>query len=76
MCLFKIAEEVVHISPSLEANLFVASKSHLPPPNDDNDDDLLGVSGDDDVVTFCTDEVRIALSNSDTVIWGSINRNV
>ena len=46
------------------------SPSHLP---DDDDEDLPGDASD---VTFCTDEVRIALFNSDTVILGSINQNV
>ena len=61
----------MHISPSFEANLFVASKSHL--PDEEDDDDL---PGDSSHVTLCTAEVRIALFNSDTVIWGSINQNV
>ena len=68
--IISIAEDVVHTSPSLEANLVIASQSDLP---DDDDEDLPGDPSD---VTFCTDEVRIALSNSDTVIWGSINQNV
>merc|ERR1719460_426383 len=43
-------EDVVHISPSLEANLVVASKSHIP---DDDDADL---PDDPNAVTYCTDE--------------------
>jgi len=44
-------EDVVHISPSFEANLFVASKSHL--PDEEDDDDL---PGDSSHVTLCTAE--------------------
>merc|ERR1711971_132578 len=44
-------EDVVHISPSFEANLFVAPKSHL--PDEEDDDDL---PGDSSHVTLCTAE--------------------
>ena len=66
---------VLHVSLrfykiSIADDVVHTSPSHLP---DDDDEYLPGDASD---VTFCTDEVRIALSNSDTVIWGSINQNV